>query len=201
MTRPTTTRFTNSMLTTLTFIIISFMASAQVTAVIHAKSGYEGYEAFADRSANILADVLNSEKFQKAIVDGKFTETNGLTNQQIYDLIMLAHETQGPGGTDKVVDLRVRTISKAIDGKKWMRWCRPGSWVGTIGKDGGGTGVVATCPQHLDNWAKKDLTGRLAGHYAHEYMHILGFSHHGKKSTSLVYQVGNIVERLVTEGD
>jgi hypothetical protein len=184
----------------ITLLLISNFAFTQVTIVIHEKTGYEGKEDFADRSAKILAEVINSEKFKAAILNGTFTEKNELTNQQVYDLIMQAHELNGPGGTDKVIDLRVRTMSAQVDGKKWMRWCRPGSAVRTIGKDGGGTGIVATCPQHLTIWANRNDVARLAGHYAHEYMHILGFSHLKKKSTSLVYKVGNIVEQLIRNG-
>lgn len=184
----------------ITSLLITNLASAQITVVIHEKTGYEGKEDFADRSAKILAEVINSEKFKADILNGTFTEKNELTNQQVYDLIMRAHELHGPGRTDKVIDLRVRTMSAQVDGKKWMRWCRPGSAVRTIGKDGGGTGIVATCPQHLTIWANRNDVARLAGHYAHEYMHILGFSHLKIKSTSLVYKVGNIVEQLIRNG-
>jgi len=38
----------------------------------------------------------------------------------------------------------------------------------------------------------------LAAHYAHEYMHVLGFGHKGlKKSKSVPYKIGKIVESLM----
>jgi hypothetical protein len=176
------------------------VAQPRVTVVIHSKTGYTGFENFADQSAQKLQQTLNSEKFQQAILTGNFTETNGLSNQQIYDAIMLAHEKDGEGGRDNVVDLRVRTLTLERDGKRWMRNCRIGSWAGTIGVDGSGDGVTAICPQRLKLWFDAADMASLAGHYAHEYMHILGFSHRKKKSTSLVYQVGDIIEQIVREG-
>jgi hypothetical protein len=184
------------------FLMACLSASAQnkVTVLIHSKTGYEGSELFADETAKKLEAALNSEKFKAKIIEGNFTETNGLTNQQIYEKILFAHEVVGAGGTDAVVDLRVRTMNRQTDGKKWMRWCKIGSSMKTIGKDGGNSGVVATCPQWLEFWRNSNMLSDLAGHYAHEYMHLLGFSHFGKKSTSLVYQVGNIISAIIKEG-
>lgn len=188
---------------TILLILVSLncFAQSKVTVVIHSKKGYEGYEKFADQAAQKLEEVLNSEKFKQAILNGHFTHTDGMTNQQIYDDIMKAHEEQGAGGTDSVVDLRIRTVSLEQDGKKWMRNCKPGSWAKTIGIDGQGDGVTAVCPYWLKAWADAGNYPELAAHYAHEYMHILGYGHPGKrKCLSLVYQVGEIVERLLKEG-
>ncbi|MGC4042002.1 MAG: hypothetical protein QM710_14755 [Flavobacterium sp.] len=88
-------------------------------------------------------------------------------------------------------------MTEARDGKKWMRRCEIGSWAGTIGIDGCGDGVIATCPQHLQDWFNNSNIAALAAHYMHEYMHHLGFRHDGRKSKSLVYMVGNIVENLI----
>lgn len=54
-------------------LIISNYISAQVAVVIHSKTGYEGVETFADRSAKVLEGVFNSEKFKNAILHGTFS--------------------------------------------------------------------------------------------------------------------------------
>lgn len=186
----------------LLFMAANMIVSAQnkVKVIIHSKTGYEGYETFADAAQKKLEDVFNSEKFKQAILNGQFTNTRGFTNQQLYDLIIKAHETAGPGGQDNVVDLNVRILTRERDGKRWMRNCRIGSRAGTYGVDGAGDGVTAICPQRLKLWFDTGDTASLAGHYAHEYMHLLGFSHNGIESSSFVYSVGNIVERLIREG-
>jgi len=184
------------------FTAISFSGFSQSTVkvVIHSKANYQGYESFADQAAITLERVLNSPNFKTEILNGQFTETNGLSNQMIFDQIMKAHEVNGQGGQNSVVDLRVRTMTRAEDGRRWMRNCRLDSWAGTIGKDGGASGICATCPQSLELWQSTSDTASLPAHYMHEYMHILGFSHYGRKSTSLVYKVGDIIEKLVKQG-
>ena len=133
---------------------------------------------------------------------GKFNATNGLTNQQLYDKIITAHEENGLGGRDGVVDLRARTLLIDSDESEWKKPCEGI----TIGVDGAGTGMTAICPQRLVEWSKEDDTAALAAHYAHEYMHILGFSHKkrffstsGWKRKTFVYQIGDIVENLANK--
>jgi hypothetical protein len=185
----------------LCLIQIVLFGQNKVTVIIHSFKNYDGYENFANMAAKKLEIVLNSEKFKQAILTGSFTKIDTLTNQQIYDAIMKAHEVQGDGGQDGVVDLRVRTITLEQDGKKWIRNCKIGSWAGTIGIDGQGDGITAICSERLKLWADSSDYAQLAAHYAHEYMHIIGFSHFGrKKGLTLVYQVGDIVERLIKEG-
>lgn len=184
------------------FLILSLSTFGQqkVTVKLDSMVGYEGYETFANLSIQKLELVLNSERFKQKVFATKFTKTQGMSNQEIYDLIIKAHEVQGLGGNDNVVDLRIRTLTLEKDGEKWMRNCEPNSWAGTIGIDGQGDGVTAICPQRLKMWSEKNDYGSLAGHYAHEYMHILGFSHSGlNKRKSLVYKIGDIVEEVINE--
>lgn len=177
---------------------LTMSAKETVTVVIHSKSlGYVGFEAFADQAAFKLQEILNSDQFHEEVLLAHFTETNGKTNQQIYDAIMLAHELSGDGGSDHVVDLRVRTITKEDDGKRWMRYCKPGSVMGTIGKDGGDSGITAICSKWLQIWFDNKDYASLASHYAHEYMHIIGFMHNHAKATSVPYVIDGIVEKLI----
>jgi hypothetical protein len=185
----------------LIFFISHLLAFGQVKVVVKIQSieGYEGYEKFAIDAGSKLETVLNSDKFKAEVLKANFTETNGLSNQQIYEKIMNAHELLGEGGEDGVIDLRLRTISKEKDGRRWMRNCRIGSFAKTIGIDGNGDGINAICPTWLQHWFETNNVAELAGHYAHEYMHVLGFSHPGRqKSRTAVYQVGEIVSRLIS---
>jgi hypothetical protein len=186
------------LITTIILLLNVLLTTAQnkVTVKIHSMTGYIGYEDFANAAAIRLETILNSKEFENAIVQGNFTETNDKTGQQVYDAITAADEGNG---VDNVVDLKVRTINKEKDGRKWMRNCKPCSCAGTIGMDGkNGDGITATCPQWLKIWAENNDQASLAAHYAHEYMHKLGFKHNKNKSTSLVYQVGDIVEQLLS---
>src|SRR5687768_2855841 len=184
-----------------TFTAFSFGQEKKVKVTLHDVTGYGDHKSFAYKAAQILEDVFNSEEFKNEVLNGKFNATKGLTNQQLYDKIMTAHEEDGPGGQNGVVDLRARTLLIDSDESDWKKPCDGV----TIGVDGAGTGVTAICPQRLVEWSKEEDTAALAAHYAHEYMHILGFSHKKVFSTSswkrktFVYQIGNIVENLANK--
>jgi hypothetical protein len=189
------------LLSTILFILVTNTIQAQVTVKMHSLTGYDGYESFANAACEKLQTVLNSDKFKQAILNGSFTKKDGLTNQQLWERIMKAHELQGPGGKDSVVDLRARIITLEQDGERWIKNCKPDSWAGTIGIDGQGDGLTAICPERLKNYYETKDTASLAAHYMHEYMHMLGFSHRGlSKRKSAVYKIGDIVEALIKEG-
>lgn len=182
----------------------SFGQTKKVTVKLHSIVGYGQNEAFARKAIAALEDVLNSDEFETRLKAMTFKKTNGLTNQKLYEAIIIAHEQQGPGGDDGVVDLRARTVTLAEDGQKWTQNCQIGSTAGTQGIDGSGTGVTAVCPQWLAKWATDNNVGELAGHYAHEYMHILGFGHYRWwlntrkfRDKTFVYKIGNLVSELV----
>lgn len=189
----------------LALLFTCFSYGQPVKVELHSIVGYGQNEDFAKKAAKALEKVLNSEEFKTKMLAMTFLRTNGLTNQQLYDLIMKAHEVQGNGGQDGVVDLRVRTLRIDSDESKWKDNCEIGSRSGTIGIDGNGDGVTAICPQRLELWVKENNVAELAGHYAHEYMHILGFGHYKFLSTqnwrekTFVYKIGNLVSDLVTK--
>lgn len=175
------------------------ISQAQVKVRLHSIVGYNGHEEFARRAAAAFETVVNSPEFRDRVLAGTYLKTNGLTNEQLYDRIMAAHEVQGPGGADSVIDLRARTLRVDADESDWKDNCNRS----TIGVDGSGTGVTAICPNKLKRWVEKDKVGELAGHYAHEYMHILGFDHINRRrgqrwrERTFVYKIGNLVAELV----
>lgn len=186
----------------LSLTTICFAQNSKVIVKLHSIEGYGEHEEFARKAAKLLEDVLNSKEFEDKVKDKntKFTKTNGLTNAQLYDRIMLAREQDGNSGADSVVDLRVRTLDLEGADSGWKKYC----YGNTIGVDGGGSGVLATCPNKLEAWAKAGKTSELAAHYAHEYIHQLGFNHYrswwdfnnSQKWESFVYKIGNLVAEL-----
>lgn len=168
-------------------------SGTNVKVVIHRLDGYGQDEAFAKQTARLLERIINSTEFRQKVTTTNFPfHNNGHSGAEIYGLIMKAHEIDGPGGTDSVVDLRLRTITREQDGGKWIRACNRS----TIGIDGGGTGVAAVCP----NWLRSTAAGQhyswLAAHFIHEYMHILDFRHPDHKSQSVPYIIQHIVESI-----
>lgn len=193
----------------ITFLILvasalNSSAQTKVLVKIHSIEGYpEKSLPLVEKARDALERVINSEEFRKEIMKSSFIRTNGRTNSELYDKIILAHEQYGPGGSDYVIDLRVRTLRINEDERKWKKKCEPGSRSGTIGIDGNGDGITAICPQRLEKWTDEGDYASLAGHYAHEYMHILGFGHHRRlfntdrwRQKTFVYKVGNIVNEL-----
>jgi hypothetical protein len=184
---------------------LSFGQTKRVSVKLHSIEGYGENEEFARKAANALEDVLNSEEFRTQMLSLRYLRTNGLTNQQLYETIMKAHEKQGQGGVDGMVDLRVRTLRIDSDEAEWKDNCEynPLTRIRTIGIDGNKDGITAICPQVLNEWAKENNIAELAGHYAHEYMHILGFSHYkwGSRQKwrekTFVYMIGNLVSDLI----
>jgi hypothetical protein len=169
----------------------------RVRVVIRSMEGYGVHENFARGATSQLEALLNSGRFETAVVQNEYVHNQGLSPQVIYDRIMLAHEEDGEGGEDHVLDLRLRTLSAETDGKKWMRRCDTNSRSGTIGLDGSGSGIAAICPQWLEKWDHEKDTAALAAHFIHEYMHILGFAHPSQKSSSVPYKIDGIVEALL----
>lgn len=200
----------NSCLLLLMFFVCSSLCFGQnqkVTVKIDSIKDYLGHDDFAYSAAMVLEKVLNSDEFRDRVLGSMFIRTNGMSNQELYDQIMRAHEVQGEGGKDNVVDLRLRTLTLKDDGAGWMQSCEIGSKDGTIGVDGSGTGICAICPQRLELWVAEKNIPDLAGHYAHEYMHILGFNHNRSfitqgsrwRGKTFVYKIGNIVSELASK--
>lgn len=179
-----------------------FGQTQKVTVKLHSIEGYGEHEEFARKAAKLLEDVLNSKEFEDKVKNATFTKTNNLTNVQLHQTIMTAREKQGDGGEDRVVDLRVRTLRIEGDEADWKKPCEGK----TIGIDGNGDGITAICPNKLETYAKENDLAELAAHYAHEYAHILGFSHRKRwwegnsvVTKSFVYQVGDFVYDLAAK--
>lgn len=176
-----------------------YSQTPKVKVKLHSIVGYGNNDVFAKEAATALEEVLNSEEFKSRVLSMTSIKNKDLTNQQLYDLIMKAHETVGQGGQDNVVDLRIRTLRIDGDESNWRDNC----FRSTIGIDGTGDGVTAICPNKLESWVAENKINELAGHFAHEYMHILGFDHYnplrGQKwrEKTFVYKIGDLISELI----
>lgn len=174
----------------------------KVRVKLHFVKDYGEHEAFAKKAVELLEKAVNTEAFKKRLLAGSYLRTNGKSNEELYQLVMNAEETQGPGGDKGVIDLRIRTLRIDGDESSWYRNCH-GS---TIGIDGNGDGVAAICPNVLADWAKEGKVGSLAGHYFHEYLHQIGFGHNNWRrgqtwrEKTFVYKGGYLVRDIIDDG-
>lgn len=219
-----------SIATLMLLMCISLTTTAQedITTVTieFVDDSYGEHQEFAQRAAQHMQEVINSDEFAKRFLKLRMGKKGGYTNQQILDLLRNGFEKQCPQritytevagadcpdktinqdincpeGEPGVIDLKVRTLN-LCDGSKWVnKNCKLDSSAGTIGIDGSGDGVTAICPQRLELWVGRNDIAELAGHYTHEYMHILGFSHAWmiRKRRSAVYKIGYLVRDMINE--
>jgi hypothetical protein len=121
-----------------------------------------------------LNNVLASDCFQADVLAGQFTETNNLTNQEIYDLFRL-----------KPIQIAVTMYS--------------GSWVenhliGVIGYYSPAYPNTVFQNRHFVSDHFKSASNLL-----HEIAHILGFNHDLVYSTSVPYQMNDIFQECAGE--
>lgn len=180
---------------------LNCFSQSNVKVKIHSIEGYGSYSEFARQAATALEKVINSKEFKIRMFELSFIRTNELDHEALYQTIKNAHELQGQGGEDGVIDLRIRTLRVDGDESNWKNNCERS----TIGIDGQGDGVSAICPNKLENWYNDKRIDELAGHFAHEYMHILGFNHsnilrgQSWREKTFVYKIGNLVSQMVKE--
>jgi len=122
---------------------------------------------------------MNSEAFKTAVLQLSFIERNGLSNQQIYDLIMSGNDTQE--GPDREVDLELRF---------YYRW-----WSKVIGY------VLPNGEQYLNGkFLDRMSAANVAGNLGHEYCHKLGFIDPNRdREQSVPYKVGYLIEELAAQ--
>jgi hypothetical protein len=163
-----------------------------VIVTLHSIS-YGTRDAFGRAGVDKFRRVINSKVFKTAVLKTKFEDDQGLTPKQIYEKIIGAKESYA-NDRDGVIDLRMRLITLE-DGTEINKKCNrikdP-----VVGRDGGKTGVMNTCPNWVERRVAKKDTAAMARHIAHEYMHRFGFKHPGVNLKSVPYKIGGIVQDL-----
>jgi hypothetical protein len=150
---------------------------------------YEGYEKKAREAAALFIRVFNSDKFKEQVLGhewkGKkqFADNQGLTNAQILERLLDGSEIAFEG-RNHAADFHLRAYSKG-----WPF----GSAIGHADADKG---------EIITKWKfiRQSSVEGLAGHYAHEYCHLLGFGHDfdvtNQREYSVPYAIDNIVEEF-----
>jgi hypothetical protein len=129
---------------------------------------------------DLVETVLSSYEFHDEVMAAKFTENKGLTNKQIYDMIL--------SGADKFNEETDGDLDLFLTG--YYKY-----FTSVIGYTFGYTAKTWINKKFLRIMRKWSL----AGHIVHEYAHNLGFKHKKVKRTSVPYQIGKIVARLAKQ--
>lgn len=127
---------------------------------------------FAVQGANII---LKSTQFLEAVLDAKLTETNGLTNNQVYSCIMRADQLNPLDKPDEL-DIQLTLYRKSFSRV-----------------------VGYTFSNQLTIWVNRKYFGSaksIASNLVHEASHQLGFTHNGVWATSVPYVLNRIIEKL-----
>jgi len=164
-------------------------------------SSHEGYAAAdLDRALEglkLLEEVINGEPFQQAVLQfGTFqfdvfeATPAGLqriarparTNREVLDTLLNGRRTDG---TDTYMDLHLRLV-QGRDGR-------------LVGEEK--AGLITTFSTDFEEM----LPGERAGHYLHEWAHVLGFHHShchdcdpGRNCFSVPYALGNLLVYFTT---
>ncbi len=133
-----------------------------------------------DIALELFSNAINSVEFQRNIEQHEpFDTVENYSNAEIYNIIMSGDEADTNGGIDHEADLHLtldlRTSTDAIGYTKQER--------------------IFTFQNFFDQLEPT----KLAGHYAHEYCHTLGFadpSNLDELERNVPYEVGRIIEEI-----
>lgn len=138
-----------------------------------------------DQSFKLLERIVNSEEFKNRIINFRniqnqrsFASSNGLSNEQIYDIFMEGRETlqsNTPGEMNFFLKLYYRRYSKVI------------------GWTNGSINTININWKFFKNFKPHEVAGNLA----HEWLHKLGFGHESAaEHDSVPYGIGYIVREM-----
>ena len=124
--------------------------------------------------------VLNSQRFKEKFLTTKLTNTEGLSNFQIYEKLM--------SGYDELVKQEDRSIDVYVEmyykNNKVVGWTTPSSERTYLNR------------KFFQNFDTADIACNLV----HEYLHKVGFDHNSaKEHTSVPYAIGYLVEECIRE--
>lgn len=128
------------------------------------------------------APVLNSQQFKDGILAMNFTETNGLTNIQIYELICSGKDVYNPED-DNDLDVFITMYTKRYSGT--VGYTYPSTWK---------TWINSKFFNKFEIW-------EVFGNVIHEALHNFGFGHLQAHSTSIPYLIGYLARDLLKKSE
>ena len=140
-----------------------------------------------DRALFLLDSVVNTEDFKNAVIHGNFTHRNGMSNEQIYDSFV--SQSISKRNIREHLTLEIDTTYE------WNVTNQKGPHP-SVGYDNNpGDSTVNTVQVQL----LKELSAEdYAAHIAHEYCHMIGFSHPWPgKWKGVPYCIQHIIENLL----
>ena len=162
---------------------------AQFKITIESVKRYGNYENKARHAVALFAKVFNMPQFKDKVLhftwddDLTFADSSGLTNPQVFNKLISGPEIANTG-LSYHAHINLRVYGKILP------FLYP---------------ILFTSPDNnLINtkwdFIKSSTLPELAGHYAHEYCHCLGFEHDfdetDRRAFSVPYSIGNIVTML-----
>jgi hypothetical protein len=149
---------------------------------VHSRDGFTMEEIQKHETAmGMLEQVVSSVQFRERVLTTKLVRTNGMTNVQVYELIMSGAETLGTDGADHEIDLYLEMYSAR------------------------GKVVGYTRPDTIKEWLNRNFFSgfgypEICDNAFHEWLHKLGFDHISAKDyDSVPYALGYLVEQMVKE--
>ena len=143
----------------------------------------------AQAAARVLEAVLNSTEFSRQLADRRdLQSTEGFSSSEILQIMRSGKTLSSLRARDDVIN---KTIALALSIAPTTA-----EYASFDGFTDLGTGIIYTRKE----WFDAQSICRLAGLFAHEYMHVVGFSHatfyHPWLRRSVPYAVGNMVTEL-----
>ena len=153
---------------------------------IRSIKNYGSYEAHAKAAAELFIQVFNSPEFKQQVTEfvwnGEqiFADNDGLTNTQVYEKLLGGAELPFPA-EDNEADINLTAYGKLFP----------------LGSAIGYTDANSSTIFTKWRFVKNSEPFELAGHYAHEYCHCIGFGHDYEETDqrpfSVPYAIGDIV--------
>jgi hypothetical protein len=133
----------------------------------------------------VLEVVMNSEEFKERVLNFKntqderaFASNKGLTNEEIYELIMEGREDLQPDTSGEM------NFFLKLYNKPWSR---------VVGYTTPDTNLININWKFFKNFGPHQVAGNLA----HEWLHKMGYGHRSaREHDSVPYAIGNLVREL-----
>ncbi len=144
---------------------------------------YKEEKVYTTKVLNLMKGAINSHAFSNRVLnyEGKSgNQFNGISGLDVLDTIRNAEEIKAVPGTKRVIDLKLRLVN--------------GYSKLSHGEFDHYSGKIIT---YRGNFKKMSAAG-LAGHFAHEWCHSLGYEHPNNSMDSVPFAIGHLVEKLAS---